>query len=74
MVKQKKKRNKVYSGSDASVTRPTITKVSAVNRGRVGQWWFDNKRIAKPALIASGVVVVIVILTIEAVRLTQLGG
>lgn len=73
MAKQKKKRNKVYSGSDASIARPTITKVSAVNRGKVGQWWFDNKRIAKPVLIASGVAVAIVILVFEIFRLTQLG-
>lgn len=73
MVKQKKKRNKTYSGSGASVTRPTITKVSAVNRGRVGQWWYDNKRIAKPALIASGVIALIVVIIFEAFRLAQLG-
>jgi hypothetical protein len=73
MVKQKKKRNKTYSGSGASVTRPTITKVSAVNRGRVGQWWYDNKRIAKPALVASGVIALIVVIIFEAFRLAQLG-
>lgn len=73
MVKQKKKRNKTYSGSGASVTRPTITKVSAVNRGRIGQWWYDNKRIAKPALITSGVIALIVVIIFEALRLAQIG-
>ncbi len=73
MVKQKKKRNKTYSGSGASITRPTITKVSAVNRGRVGQWWYDNKRIAKPALITSGVIALIVVIIFEALRLAQIG-
>lgn len=73
MAKQKKKRNKVYSGSGASAVRPTITKVSAVNRGKVGQWWFDHKRVAKPALIASGVAAAVVILIFEIVRLTQIG-
>lgn len=73
MAKQKKKRNKVYSGSNASLTRPTITHVSAVNRGRIGQWWFDNKRLAKPALIAGGIAVAVVILIYEIIRLSQMG-
>lgn len=50
--KQKKKRNKVYTGADAAVTRPVVTKISAVQRTRIGQWWFDNKRIARPVIIA----------------------
>lgn len=43
MVKQKKKRNKAYSGS-AAATRPAVTHVVAVNRSKFGQWWYDNKR------------------------------
>ena len=61
--KQRKKRNKVYRGVDAAITRPIVTKISAANRSKLGQWWFDHKRIARPiiiaALIASGVVVLI---------------
>lgn len=56
MAKQKKKRNKAYTGANATSARPTVTHISAVNRGKVGQWWFDNKRIAKPVLITSGVI------------------
>ena len=73
MVKQKKKRNKTYKGSGASVTRPTITKVSAVNRNKLQQWWFDKKRIAKPVLITSGVIVAVVVLIVEIVRLVSGG-
>jgi hypothetical protein len=71
MAKQKKKRNKAYTGADAAVTRPVITRISAVNRNPVSQWWFDHKRIAKPILIASGVVLVIIILVLEIVRIAN---
>ena len=69
MAKQKKKRNKVYRGADASVTRPVVTKISAANRNKIQQWWFEKKRIAKPILIAGGVVTAIVWLIIEMIRL-----
>jgi hypothetical protein len=67
--KQKKKRNKAYRGVDAAVQQPVITRVSAVNRSKIGQWWFDHKRIARPVLIAAGVVLVIVWLIIELFRI-----
>jgi len=69
MAKQKKKRDKVYKGSGAAIVRPSVTKVTAVKRNPVHQWWVDNKRIAKPALIAAGVVAVVVILIFEIIRL-----
>ena len=65
--RQKKKRNKAYSGIDAAVTRPVVTKISAVNRNAVSQWWFDHKRIARPIIIAAIVVAVIVILIVQLV-------
>jgi len=69
--KQKKKRNKVYQGADAAVTRPVITKVSAVNRSKVGQWWFDHKRIARPVLIGTGVVAFVIVLIVELIRIAS---
>ncbi|MDB5187049.1 MAG: hypothetical protein JWM07_521 [Candidatus Saccharibacteria bacterium] len=69
MGKQKKKRNKTYHGADASVTRPVVTKISAANRNKPQQWWFEKKRIAKPALIATGVVTAVVWLIFELIRL-----
>lgn len=69
MAKNKKKRNKTYTGIDAAITKPVITKISAVNRSKPAQWWFDNKRIAKPVLITSGVVIFIIIIVIEIVRI-----
>lgn len=69
MTKQKKKRNKVYTGQDASVSRPVVTRISAVKRNKVQQWWFEKKRIAKPVLITAGVVIVVVWLLTELVRI-----
>lgn len=54
MVKQKKKRNKTYSGA-AAATRPAVTRVVAVNRGKVGQWWYDNKRKVRIGGIAAAI-------------------
>jgi hypothetical protein len=69
--KQKKKRNKVYQGAEAAVTRPTVTKITAANRSKIGQWWFDHKRIARPVLIAAAVIAIIVILIIELIRIAN---
>lgn len=69
MAKQKKKRTKAYSGSGASATRPSITKLSATNRNPVSQWWFEKKRLAKPIMIAAAVAIVIVWLLFELIRL-----
>jgi len=71
MAKQKKKRNKVYTGADAAISRPIITKVAAVDRSKVGQWWFDRKKILKPTLITSGVVLIIIWLIFELVRIVN---
>ncbi len=71
MVKQKKKRTKKYSGADAAVTRPVVTRMSAANRSKLGQWWFERKKILKPVLITAGVVTLLVWLTIEIVRIAN---
>lgn len=71
MAKQKKKRNKAYTGADAAVTKPVITRISAVNRTKLGQWWFDHKRVAKPLIITAGVILVIIILIFEIIRIAN---
>jgi len=71
MAKNKKKRNKIYTGAEAAITKPIITRITAANRSKIGQWWFDNKKIAKPVLIAIGVVAFIVVMIIEIVRLSS---
>jgi len=67
--KQKKKRNKPYRGVDAAIDRPILTRISAVHRNPVSQWWFDNKRIARPILIAAAVVIVIVLLIVQLISI-----
>ena len=69
MAKHKKKRNKIYTGADAAVTKPIITRISAANRSKLGQWWFEHKKVAKPILITSGVVFFIIIIIIEIIRI-----
>lgn len=69
--KQRKKRNKVYRGADAAITRPVVTKISAANRSKVGQWWFEHKKVARPIIIAVLVVAAVTVLIIELVRIAS---
>lgn len=69
MVKQKKKRTKKYSGSNAAMVRPAITRVSAVNRSKLGQYWYERKRVLKPVLIVAGIVAGVIVLVIEIIRI-----
>ena len=61
MVKSKKKRNKKYSGADAAQTRPTITRVQAVNRNALSQWLHEHRRMVKYIGIALLIVFVIIL-------------
>lgn len=72
MGKSKKKRTKRYSGEDATsspVSEPVVYRVTAVDRGRLGQWWFEKKKVVKPIAIVAGIVVVIIWLIVELVRI-----
>jgi len=68
MGKNKKKRNKHYSGVGSTTTQSSVTRISAVNRNKPAQWWFDNKRLAKPILIASGVALAIIVIIYEIIK------
>ncbi|HET6746954.1 MAG TPA: hypothetical protein VFH06_02510 [Candidatus Saccharimonadales bacterium] len=68
MAKQKKKRNKQYTGANASIKQPSVTKLTAANRSPISQWWFEKQKFVKPALIAGGVAVIVVWLVIELLR------
>ncbi|MBM3210307.1 hypothetical protein FJZ39_03120 [Candidatus Saccharibacteria bacterium] len=59
--KSKKKRNKKYQGWDAANTRPTVTRVSAADRSRAGQWLFERKTLLKYVGVA---VLVFLVLTL----------
>lgn len=69
MTKQKKKRNKVYRGAGAAATQPTVTRISAVKRNKLQQWWLEKKRIVKPVAIAAAVVIVVAWLIFELIRI-----
>lgn len=71
MAKQKKKRNKAYTGADAAITRPVITRIQAANRSKIGQWWFERKRVLKPVLITTAIILLIVWLIIELIRIAN---
>jgi hypothetical protein len=74
MAKQKKKRSKIYTGADASVARPVITRIQAVKRNKLQQWWFEKKKIAKPVLIAVAVAIVVIWLLVELIRILSGNG
>lgn len=56
----KKKRDKKYKGSVDAI-KPTVVKVSAVKRPALQQWWLDRRMVMRPALIAGGIAVFIVL-------------
>lgn len=68
MSKNKKKRNKAYTGADAAVIKPIITRIEAVNRNKISQWWFENKKALKPILIIAGIAIFVIIIIFEIVR------
>lgn len=74
MTKQKKKRSKKYAGADAAVTRPVVTRVTAVRRNKLQLWWLDRRRLLKPILITSGVVVIVIWLVLEIIRIASGSG
>ncbi len=69
--KVKKKRNKQYRGADAALTKPTVTRISAANRSKASQWWFERKRVLKPVLIGVLVAVGLAVLILEIIRIAN---
>jgi hypothetical protein len=63
MGKNKKKRNKKYTGIDAKPDDSVVTvhKVSAVNRSRLGQWLFEHKKLVKVVGVVVAVVAIVVL-------------
>jgi hypothetical protein len=71
MSKNKKKRNKVYTGADAALDKPVITRISAVNRSKTGQWWFEHQKMVKTIAKIAGVVIVIIIIVFEIISIAS---
>lgn len=63
LMSNKKKRTKKYQGSGAAV-HTTITKVSAVKRSPLQQWWVERKRFVRPVAMTVAIVFVIIIVII----------
>ena len=61
MTKQKKKRNKKYSGMDATSQRPKITRIIATNRSELSQWFFDRKKLIRTIGMAELVAIALII-------------
>ena len=61
MAKQKKKRNKRYTGADAKSSIPTLVRVQAEDRGALKEWWVTYGKIVK---ILGGVIGVLLALVI----------
>ncbi|QHN43099.1 hypothetical protein GII36_04560 [Candidatus Mycosynbacter amalyticus] len=73
MSKQKKKRNKPYTGAGSNAVRPQTIRVEAVQRNKAQLWWHDRKHVLKPALIAAAVVIILGYLLYELFRLIFVG-
>lgn len=73
MSKNKKKRNKKYAGAEATMNKTHITKVVAVKRGPLKQWYADKKMILIPILKVIGIVIVLVVLVSEIIRMFTAG-
>lgn len=75
MSKRPKKRTKKYSGEDAKQfnqaisSEPVVHKYTAVDRGKLGQWWFEKKKLIRGIAIAVGVIVLVIWLIVELVNL-----
>ena len=61
MTKQKKKRTKKYSGINAAPQRPKVTRITATNRSKLSQWFFDRKKLIRTIGIAGLVVIALII-------------
>jgi len=68
-ARQKKKRNKRYSGVDARVSTPMVTRVSAEERSRFKEWWLVYGRLVRAGAIALGIVLVLIVLVVGIIGL-----
>lgn len=67
-MSNKKKRNKQYKGSSAAA-KPSVTKLSAVKRAPLHQWWVDHKRMVRIWAIAAGVAFIVIVVAVGLIDL-----
>lgn len=61
MTKQKKKRNKKYTGIDSSIKKSSTVRISAVNRSKTSQWINDHRTAIR---FVGGIVLVFIIIVL----------
>ncbi len=69
MAKNRKRRSKVYTGSDARVEKPTVHRYTAVERSKLGQWWHEHGKMTKRITLIGGGAVIFIYLIVEGIRL-----
>ena len=69
MSRKNKKRNKPYTGADATPSQPVVHRYVAVQRSPLGEWLQAHKRLIKTVAIIAGVVFIVGYLLFELVRL-----
>lgn len=68
MSKRPKKRNKPYKGEDAKITAPKVTRVKAVVRSPLGEWWHTRKKTVKLTSMIGGGAIIVIWLIYEGLR------
>ena len=71
MAKNKKKRNKIYTGENAAITKPIITRIEASNRSKLHQWWFEHKKTLKPIIKTVLIAILVIIFVYEIIRIAS---
>jgi hypothetical protein len=69
MSRKHKKRNKPYTGADATPSKPTIHHYTAVERSAFGEWWVEHKRAVRIVAIIVVVAFAVVFTLVELLRL-----
>lgn len=64
MAKVKKKRTKKYQGSEAAISRPKVTRVSAVSRRPLHQWLYDRRRLLKAVGVIAGLAAAVALIIV----------
>lgn len=67
--RQKKRRNKAYTGADAASNQPTVRRYTAVERSRMSEWWHEKKRTIKVVSAISAILLILIWLLFELVRI-----
>jgi hypothetical protein len=69
MSRTKKKRNKPYTGIDATPSQPVVHRYSAVVRSPISEWWVEHKKAVKIVSLVGGGVLAFGYLLYEFIRM-----